>query len=91
MIQLHDDELICPNCLISNYFFIGGGSWSPDKCPECRRTDLPGSLSSYATLSFVSKFKAAKLFSKMWSCHHGVPDKFSNRKFIMDNLCKKKK
>ena len=68
--KLQNNDKLCPKCLIDSYFFIGGGSWSPDICPECGHVETYRSLISYKSLSWWSKRKAQEKFKNMWRDIH---------------------
>ncbi len=55
-------EFFCIKCMIHDTFFVGGGSWSPDCCPECRGCECI----AWEHMSFIQKRKAQDLFEKMW-------------------------
>jgi len=57
-----DKLLLCKKCLIADSFFVNGGSWAPDNCPECGGTECVW----FENLSFVQQAKARVLFEKMW-------------------------
>lgn len=62
MKKLFDDTLFCVNDLVCNHFFIGGGSWAPDRCPICNGIETI----TYKDLNFWKKRKAVKLFNTMY-------------------------
>ena len=68
MKTFNKNESFCPNCLIHDYFFIGGGSWSPDACPKCK--SIEGI--SYRHLTIEEKQIAGEKFDKMWKEKWGV-------------------
>ena len=69
--QARDGRLFCKKCLIADYFFRGGGSWAPDVCPECGGYECV----TYGSLGPLAKYRAQKLFDKMWEEQWGVKRK----------------
>lgn len=57
-------SLFCKTCYLHDYWFIGGGSWSPDACPVCAQTacvnfkNIPNHLKDYAIDKHREKWKA---------------------------------
>ena len=64
--EINDRREVCKHCLIEEYFFNGGGSWSPDFCPKCHGEDYV----MFGRLNTTDKIKANKLFNKMWKEKH---------------------
>jgi len=65
--DIGDRREVCAHCLIEEYFFTGGGSWSPDFCPQCRGEDYV----MFKDLSLRDKIRANRLFNQMWRKAHG--------------------
>ena len=59
--KIKKDTFFCSKCLISDYYFIGGGSWVPEYCPKCRGIEV----TIYSNLNIWKKIKAKRLFKKM--------------------------
>jgi hypothetical protein len=59
--EIGDNQEVCKKCLVHEMFFTGGGSWSPDFCPNCYGEDYV----MFKDLSWWKKRKANKLFKKM--------------------------
>lgn len=62
MMELKGYGIVCSKCLILDSFFIGGGSWSPDRCPKCNGTDCI----LIENLSANNKRKANAIYREMW-------------------------
>jgi len=62
MKEFDKNEEFCPHCLIHESFYVGGGSWSPDRCPNHKKDEFI----LWKQMSFFQKRKAVKLFNQMW-------------------------
>lgn len=67
---MNNDELFCPKCLIHDCFFVGGGSWSPDNCPDCGETVCI----TFENLSPINQVLAEKRFKRMWKKEYNIRD-----------------
>ena len=47
----------------ANGFFKGGGSWSPDSCPKCKRAD---NVVPFKKLTIEQKATAIRTFDRIW-------------------------
>ena len=65
--ELAKDQIVCERCLIYDGFFIDGGSWIPDRCPNCKGTNCK----MYDNLDPISKIRANFLLNKMWKEKYG--------------------
>ena len=63
MTTFDKNEFFCAECLIHDSFFKGGGSWSPDSCPKCKRAD---NVVPFKKLTIEQKATAIRKFDKMW-------------------------
>ena len=59
----------CPHCLTKDYFYRGGGSWSPDRCPFHPMSD---DFILWKQMTLSQRNKAAKRFQRMWKEMHGT-------------------
>ena len=57
------NEEFCPMCWTNNYFWVGGGSWSVDRCPNHRNSD---EAVLWKNMSRGQKKVAAKKMDEMW-------------------------
>lgn len=69
-----ENQEFCPYCLTSDYFYRGGGSWAPDRCPYHPQSD---DFIFWKHMSFLQRNKAAKRFQRMWKDMHGVEYTFT--------------
>ena len=60
--EIHDRTTVCQECLITENFYIGGGSWSPDCCPKCGNV---GDV-CFRDLPIHQKKMAEKIHKNMW-------------------------
>jgi hypothetical protein len=66
------NEEFCPHCLTHNYWYIGGGSWSPERCPNHSKSD---DYILWKQMNFWQKYKASQLFNEMWRKTYGKEHK----------------
>jgi hypothetical protein len=70
--RFSENAEFCPHCLTKDYFYTGGGSWSPDRCPYHPKSD---DFILWKQMSFSQRNEAAKRFDRMWK------DKFGTKYF----------
>lgn len=64
------DRLVCTECLIDDGFFVVGGSWTPDVCPQCGGVDCRW----YEDLTYEEKLKATEIYKRMWREKHNLKE-----------------
>ena len=60
--RFNKNSEFCPHCLTNEYFYVGGGSWTPDRCPNHKDDDFI----LWKQMNILQKRKAAKIFNDMW-------------------------
>jgi hypothetical protein len=59
----------CSHCLTNYYFYRGGGSWAPDRCPYHPKSD---DFILWKQMNKKQRDGAAEKFARMWEDMHGV-------------------
>lgn len=64
----NENTEFCPKCWTHEYFWTGGGSWSPDRCPYHRNSD---DAILWKNMSRSQKKKAARKMDDGWYTKFG--------------------
>jgi hypothetical protein len=66
-----DNAMFCKDCFLYDYWFTGGGSWSPERCPHHPNSD---EVILWKQMTEVQRKKAARWHDDMWfakfNCHY---------------------
>ena len=66
-----DNAMFCKDCFLYDYWFTGGGSWAPERCPFHPKSD---EVILWKQMTKAQRKKAARWHDSLWlgkfDCHY---------------------